>query len=445
MPRPLVYLIYNLLLPLLLLVGFPAFIIKGIRRGGLARNFGQRLGFFDKETTAALAKDGNLWMHAVSVGEVFVALKIIRALHKTNPAQPIVLSTTTTTGFRVAEENLESPNVTVIHNPVDLPWVAASVLRRINPEKLILVEAEIWPNLVGLAKRRGIPVCLVNARLSPRSEKRYQKFRALIEPIFSLVDLAAVPFEVDRQRWSSIGIREEIIDVVGSVKFDESKDLAPPPEQITELQNWLSENGLDCANSRILLAGSTHDGEEQMAVWVWRNLREEFKNLALVIVPRHQERGAEIATQLDAMGVDLTLLRGGPNRVRSETQQGTVSDGETVYVANTTGELRSWFQLADVVMVGKSFTGKGGQNPVEPVLAGKPVIVGPNMQNFSDVVSDLIRVDGITQVADEKGWQEAAAEFLRDPESGKAQAERGKTAMTNHIGAAERTASLLQP
>ena len=442
MSRFLVYTIYNLLLPIGLLLGFPSFIIKGIRRGGLARNFWQRLGFFDAKTKVELKKEGNLWMHAVSVGEVFIALKIIRAIHEIDPARPIILSTTTATGFRVAEENI-GPNeeVTIIHNPVDLPWVAWSVLQRIQPEELILVEAEIWPNLVAFAKRKDIPVFLANARLSPKSESLYQKFLPLIKPIFSQIDQASVPFINDVERWSALGISKEKITVVGGVKFDEAQNSAPPAEQIEELASWLQDCGVE-RGTPVFLAGCTHDGEETLSVRVWRELRKEFPDLALVIVPRHAERGNEIAEQLTEIEVDLTLLREGPNRVSSSTQQGTVG-GEAVCVANTTGELRAWYHLADVVMIGKSFTKKGGQNPVEPVLAGKPTVVGPNMQNFADVIRDLVAAKGISQVQDETALQEKLAEFLRDPAKGKEQAEKGCEAMLRHRGAARKTAELI--
>ncbi len=219
MPRPLIYLLYNLLLPVVLVLGLPAFVIKGIRRGGLARNFRQRLGFFSSETRSAFEGKKPLWIHAVSVGEVFLALKLIEALRAVAPGRHIVLSTTTTTGYRVAAEK-ESETLTVIHNPVDLPWIAWSVLCKIDPCALVLVEAEVWPNLVGLAKRRGIPVLLANARLSPRSERRYGKVRGLIQPIFSLLDGVTVPFDEDVARWSALGIPAERIVVTGSVKFD---------------------------------------------------------------------------------------------------------------------------------------------------------------------------------------------------------------------------------
>jgi len=441
MPRLLVYLIYNLLLPLVLLLGLPGFLIKGVRRGGLARNFRQRLGFFTPVTLARIRGRKSIWIHAVSVGEIFVALKIIDAIRSLDPSQMIVLSTTTTTGYRVAAER-ESETLTVIHNPVDLPLVTARVIRLIEPSRLVLVEAEIWPNLVGQLKRRGIPVILVNARLSPRSERRYLKFRPLIAPIFSLIDGATVPFEVDRNRWAGLGVPRERIEVTGSVKFDSTGHSATTEALRTELDQWLTGTGMP-ATRRLLLAGSTHDGEEQLIAKITAQLRVSIPDLFLVIVPRHAERGAGIASQLSAIGFD-PVLRVAANRGESVTGEGSVSpetpSRNRVWIANTTGELRSWFQLAEVVIIGKSFCSEGGQNPVEPLLAGKPVVVGPHMENFADVITDLIAVSGICQVDGEATLAAALRDFFNDPAKALGMARRGAAAMSGHEGAAARNA-----
>jgi len=449
MPRPVVYLIYNLLLPIALLLGLPTFVIKGIRRGGLARNFRQRLGLFRKETLARFNGEKPIWIHAVSVGEIFVALKIVESLQNAAPGQKIVLSTTTTTGYTVAAER-ESETLTVIHNPVDLPVVTSRVIRLIDPSQLVLVEAEVWPNLVGQLKRRGVPVKLVNARLSPRSEKRYQKFLPLIRPVFSLLDGVSVPFEVDQDRWAGLGVPSGHIAVLGSVKFDNGRASETASEQISELRTWLVETGLP-GESRILLGGSTHDGEEVLLAQTAKSLREKFPTLALVIIPRHAERGGEIASQLEQVGFSPVLKsesnRAVPNRVKSTTQPSWAppcsAEENRVWIANTTGELRSWFHLAELVVIGKSFTANGGQNPVEPILAGKPVVVGPNMQNFSDVVTDLKSANGICQVEAADELPEALRAFLDDPETGLEMARRGKAAMARHEGAADRTTAFI--
>lgn len=444
MPRPVVYLIYNLLLPVFLVIGLPSFLIKGLRRGGLARNFRQRFGIFSSETLARFRGKKPVWIHAVSVGEIFLALKIIDAIRQAEPGRHIVLSTTTTTGYRVAAEK-ESDTLTVIHNPVDLPFVTSRVIRLIDPSRLVLIEAEIWPNLVAQLKRRGIPVVLINARLSPRSERRYLKVKGLIAPVFSLLDGVTVPFEIDPARWAGLGIPRERILVTGSVKFDNANGGSASSELQLSLAQWLTDTGMPEVR-RLLLAGSTHDGEEKIIALVADRLRIEVPELALVIVPRHAERGAAIAAQLRGLGFN-PVLRVEPNRVNPDTKEGLVGPSDAtrgrVWIANTTGELRSWFHLAELVVIGKSFSSEGGQNPVEPILCGKPVVVGPHMENFSDVVADLLAVEGICQVAGDEALPTALLTLLREPDLGLEMARSGAAAMARHEGAADRNATFL--
>lgn len=444
MPRPVVYLIYNLLLPVFLVIGLPSFLIKGLRRGGLARNFRQRFGIFSSETLTRFRGKKPVWIHAVSVGEIFLALKVIDAIRQAEPGRHIVLSTTTTTGYRVAAEK-ESETLTVIHNPVDLPFVTARVIGLIDPSRLVLIEAEIWPNLVSQLKRRGTPVVLINARLSPRSERRYLKFKGLIAPVFSLLDGVTVPFEIDQARWAGLGIPRERILVTGSVKFDNAGHGTAASALQHSLAQWLTDTGMPEVR-RLLLAGSTHDGEEKLIALVADQLRVEVPELALVIVPRHAERGEAIAAQLRGLGFD-PVLRVEPNKVEADTgdgQVGPAKDRGRVWIANTTGELRSWFHLTELVVIGKSFCSKGGQNPVEPILCGRPVVVGPHMENFSDVVADLLAVEGICQVSGEEALPTALLTLLREPGLGLEMARSGAAAMARHEGAAVRNATFLR-
>ncbi|MCB1207310.1 MAG: 3-deoxy-D-manno-octulosonic acid transferase, partial [Verrucomicrobiae bacterium] len=184
-----------------------------------------------------------------------------------------------------------------------------------------------------------------------------------------------------------------------------------------------------------LLGGSTHDGEELLLARSARELKREFPELELVLVPRHAERGVEIASQLRGEGFDPVLRRGSESAPASRDK-----DAMRVWIANTTGELRTWYQLAKLVVVGKSFHGIGGQNPVEPILAGRPVVVGPHMENFAEVMTELLGVEGLRQVADEEALQGALREFLADPDSGRSMAERGGSTMARHEGSAMRNA-----
>lgn len=436
MPRSLVYVIYNLLLPVALLLGFPSFIIKGIKRGGLARNFRQRFGFFSAETLASVREKDAIWIHAVSVGEMFLAFKIVEALREKAPNQHLIVSTTTTTGFTLAAEKA-SESITVIHNPVDLPFVTSRVIRLLSPSQLVLVEAEVWPNLVRQLRKREIPVSLVNARLSPRSEARYRKVASVIEPVFSQLTGATVPYPVDVKRWASLGIPEDSIEITGSVKFDNPTTLNSSSQQVDELRQWLVDTGMK-TDARILIGGSTHAGEEVLLANEFRQIKSRIPDLELVIIPRHAERGGEIKKALKEEGFS-PILRG-PGGGKTE---GSAPEKEPIWIANTTGELNSWYQLAEAVVVGKSFCSIGGQNPVESVVAGKPTIVGPHMENFSDVMGDLLSAGGILQLGCESELADALIRIFEDPESGIKMAKQGKDAMARHIGATAKNAAFI--
>ncbi len=451
MKRFWILLLYNLLLPLVLLLGFPKFLIKGIRRGGVARNFRQRLGLYTAAQKAHFKKGPNLWIHAVSVGEVRVALKVAAELRKLTPQHSIVISTTTPTGFALAEK--EAPEgVAPIYNPVDLPWVVSRAMRQIRPERLILVEAEVWPNLVNSAHRGGIPVALINARLSERSERRYRKFSAFAAPIFSLLDRVGVQFDEDKPRMAALGIADSRIEVTGSVKFDPSDDVTPEPK-IAELRTVLEGLGVNSMRP-VVLAACTHAGEEALIGRACQALKADFPDLFLLVVPRHAERGAQVLADLEKIG----LLPVRKSQLAADAR-GPESRPVDALVADTTGELLAWYHLADVAVIGKSFLGRGGQNPVEGIAAGKPVITGPHMQNFTAITADLERRDGIERLDEPAGGVEqgkaqmvqqmvrqietALRRLLSDPDAAAQLARRGVAALDRHRGATRRTAEMI--
>src|SRR5713101_9447740 len=259
--------IYNLLWPLGLLFFLPAYLVKMIRRGGYREKFGQRLGFYDGELRVRPSKQRSTWLHAVSVGEVNVALKLANALRTLEPDLRCVLTTTTTTGFALARKNAP-PWIEVMYTPLDYWPVMRRAFSVIRPVRIVLVEAEIWPNLAAEAHARRIPLALVNARLSARSERRYRQFRFFIAPTFRLLDLVCVQEAADVDRWTAIGILRENIHVVGSIKYD--------PEDIhvdlTVPEKVLAECKID--NHRpIIFGGSTHAGEEEILGKIFRELR----------------------------------------------------------------------------------------------------------------------------------------------------------------------------
>lgn len=420
-------LLYNLLFPLGLLFFMPAYVLKMRRRGNYRRNFGQRFGFYSSEIEARLRPHSWTWIHAVSVGEVAVALKLAAKLRDLDPSSRCVLTTTTTTGYAVAEAQ-RSEWLEVMYNPLDFLPIVRRAYALIRPVRIVLIEAEVWPNLVAAARRRRIPIALVNARLSRRSERRFLRVRPLVAPTFGTLDLVCVQEPADVARWSSLGVRTDRIRHVGSIKYDPDS-AAPPPAPLPDL---VSSVGWD-DGALVLLGGSTHAGEEELLAETYRRLRAQSPRLALIIAPRHVERVPEIRSRLEERGLHVVQ--------RSALER--VQDRVDCLLLDTTGELPSWYGAATVVFVGKSITAHGGQNPVEPILAGKPVIFGPHMENFAALAHSLVAHRAALQISDANALDTAVANLLRDSDERARMVDSATRVLAEHRGATERTAALL--
>jgi 3-deoxy-D-manno-octulosonic-acid transferase len=421
-------LIYNLLWPLGLLVFLPGYVIKMIRRGGYQSKFGQRLGSYDVDLQLKLGKERSTWLHAVSVGEVAVALKLASQLRELEPSLPCVLTTTTTTGFAFATKN--APDwIEVMYTPLDFWPIMRRALNIIRPAKIILIEAEVWPNLVANAHAQQIPIALVNARLSPRSERRFRQFCFAVAPTFGLLDLVCVQQAEDVERWVALGVRRERIHHVGAIKFD--------PENV-HIDPAMPERIIDALkvdkSCPVVFGGSTHAGEEEILGHVFRELRAEFPGLFMIVAPRHAERAHEVRAKLQQLSLRVAL--------RSETTgaQATTAD---CLVLDTTGELRHWYAAATIVFMGKSLRARGGQNPVEPILAGKPVLFGPHMENFSVLAQTLVAKKAAIQISDANSLRLAAAELLRNSDLRSRLVANARNVLAVHRGATARTARLV--
>jgi len=420
-------LLYNLLLPLALLILVPVMAVETKRRGGRAALFWQRFGFFRREVKLRLLSQRGRawWINAGSVGEVNVAAKLIAEILRREPDRPLVLSVTTSTGYAVAVKDAP-PTLTVIQSPLDCGWIARRMLTLIRPQRYILMEAELWPNLVRRAQKRGVPVILANARLSPRSKRRYRRWRWLAGPVFSMLDRVLVQDESDIPRWAGIGVPQERIAVTGSIKYDLATTSAG--ERAGEFRSLLRQLWGDPLPP-VLLAASTHEGEEKALAAVFMEVRRDYPSLVLMVAPRHFERRAEVADDLASHGLAVAL--------RSELDRAGFRPD--ALIIDSTGELRDWQALATVVLTGKSFLATGGQNPAEAIAAGVPVITGPHMENFLPLMKLLQSAGGITQVASIDTLAAAIRQCLADPAAAAAVAGRGRQALESHRGAAART------
>ena len=420
--------LYNFLWPLGLLIFLPGYFAKMIRRGGYREKFGQRLGIYDGEVRNRLSNQRPTWLHAVSVGEVNIALKLGNALRALEPDLHCVLTTTTTTGFALARKTAP-PWIEVMYTPLDYWPIMRRAFSVIRPARIVLVEAEVWPNLAAAAHARRIPLALVNARLSPRSEGRYRRFRFFVAPTFRLLDLVCVPERTDVERWMALAVPRNRIHVTGSVKFD--PDVQTHQSVATSLRDVFPDGSPD---SLVLFGGSTHRGEEEILIRVFVRLREQFPSLRLFIAPRHVERLQEIRAHLDAMPLRVALA--------SETPAAGAVDADCILL-DTTGELQRWYGIATVVFIGKSLAAHGGQNPVEPILAGKPVVFGPHMENFATLAKTLVSNNAAMQVNDADSLERTVGELLRDSESRQRLVENAHAALREHEGATARAATLI--
>ena len=405
------WILYNLLFGVVWVFLLPGFLVRMARRGGYKARMGDRFALYPDDVLAKLrsaktapmgkAKTDSsghevpppselVWIHAVSVGEVQVAGQLMREWRAIEPDVRFCFSTTSSTGWRMAEREVSERDV-LIYNPLDFPNFVKSALGSVRPRAIVLTESEIWPVFIRAAAKRGIPLFLVNARVSDRSAPRYRLARFLFKDVFSCFTKIFAQSDLDRDRLVAGGAPKEIVSVTGSFKFDVARRNEAKER---ELKGWLS-----AVKGRILLGGSTWPGEDEVLLRIVRSLDD----VTLVIAPRHFEKADAVEANIRAAGF-VCVRRSRGDVAKSD------AGGKAVYLADTTGELMGLYGVSDVVFVGKSLCEHGSQNMIEPCLCGKPTLVGPFTENFRPVMSDLREGVAIIQVADEA---ELAAEIRR--------------------------------
>lgn len=421
MKRFIFLLFYNLLLPVFLIISIPGYLIKMKKRGGFGTGLSERFGIYSKH--AADEPKGGLYVHAVSVGEVFIALKFIREWCKTH-SEPVILATSTATGHQVARD-AALPNVRSLYSPLDVPGLSGRCLKRFAPKAVVLIEAELWPNFAEACHRRKIPMVMLNARLSPRSEGRYAKVRGITRLLFERLTALGAQNENDKGRFARIGVNPDIITAPGSIKFDVMGDA---PQNLREDFRTILDRLR--GDRKVVLAASTHAGEEALIASAIGKA-----GAFPLIVPRHAERRAQVVADLEQAGFAPLLRTAGDLPAELPAN--------TCYVADTTGELRDWTALADAVVIGKSFLAKGGQNPVEAIAARKPVITGPDMTNFADLVA-LLKTDDAIVCCEAGELTGAIVQALDGSEATAARADRAYRALSVHSGATRRSVELVE-
>ena len=402
------------------------------RRGNWLSGFMERFGIYETKLKQAITNRDILWLHAVSVGEVNICTQLIRELEPRMPNLKIVVSTTTTTGMGELQKKLPS-HISKIYYPIDRRKYVSRALGSIHPKAIVLVEGEIWPNFIWRANERNTPLFLVNARLSDRSYRGYKRFGGLFKPLFASFTGVGAQNEADAVKLRELGCRPEAINIVGSLKFDAAKI---DERRLLDVSRMLRQLGVP-EGARLLVAGSTHAGEEAILAEQFLRLRQRFPDIFLVLVPRHFERGKDVGRELTERGVKFIY--------RSEvTIKMQLKPGEVdCLLVNSTGELRYFYEHASVVFVGKSLTAEGGQNPIEPGTLGKAMVFGPNMQNFAEVVRNLLEHDGAVQVRDAAELEKVLGELLADPARCEQLGRQAQKVVRQNLGAIGRTVEMI--
>jgi 3-deoxy-D-manno-octulosonic-acid transferase len=438
------WIVYNVLFAIGYLLMVPGFFLRMARRGGYRRHFRQRLGRYGALTQARMAGGAEagaarqpderpIWIHAVSVGEVYVAWQVMHALRAKRPGTRFVLSTTSSTGWREAEKRIHPEDV-LIYNPLDFPFCVRRALDAIQPRAFILTESEIWPNLIRACGRRGIPLFLINGRISDRSAPRYRLLRFWFGPVLRQFTLLLMQSDLDRQRLVDAGADARRVVVTGSVKFDVARRDSAKEQMAAALLSQLDMG----AGRAILLGGSTWPGEEDALLGIYRRLQPQFPDLRLVLIPRHFERGDAVAAAIAAAG--FTCIR---KNLLDTGVEPAATGANAVLLVNTTGEMMGFYAHAAIVFVGKSLCAHGAQNMIEPCLCGKATLVGPYTENFRPVMADLLTAQAVVQVPDAAALEREIAALLAEPQRREELGNRAAAAVQRRRGVVGRCADLI--
>ncbi len=390
------------------------------------------LGLYSKATREALGdkEASRCWIHAVCAGEVNAALTFIEAFRRRFPRTRIVLTTTTQAGHQMAEQKRVA-GITVLHFPADIPLCMARAFRLIQPDLIVLVEMELWPNHLRMAHDEKVPVVLINARMPVGDARRYRLGRSLFRDLFAGLRLVCAQDEEHASRFRELGVPADRIFVVGNLKYD-AWPIGNPVPQMTGMLSWIRKQARP-----VWVCGSTHRGEEDAVFRIFTELRREFPDLFLVVAPRHVERTPALLTLAGHRGVRLIRRSSVANGDDPGPQRW---DG---LLLDVMGELSGFYREATVVFVGKSLVGRGGQNIIEAAAGGHPVVFGPYMENFESIAHQFVSAGGAAQIRDTRDLQTTVAEFLRDANRREATGAAARRVIEANRGVADRTVSLL--
>lgn len=419
--------LYNILVTLFFVLAAPLLIAKALLTAKYRQRFPQRLGFTGEVRSAwASLPRPRVWVHALSVGEVASCRSLVRGLRKALPSGAIIFSTTTSSGDRFARQVLQDHVDLFFAFPFDLPWVVNAFLDRLQPDLFVLVETDFWPNFLWGLKKRQVPAILVNGRISDKSLAWYRRGKFFFGPLFAWFAMLAMQTREDGDMMVALGVPRDRVQVTGNLKFDvaaaEAVDGTPA---ISRLDLGLEEHGL------LWVAGSTHAGEEEIILRAYGRLRIRFPDLQLILAPRNIERAGLVADLAREEG--LTPVR--------RTMPG--SRPCALLILDTMGELARVYALCDVVFIGGSLVDEGGHNPLEPAVHGKPVLFGPHMEDFDEIVGDLLAKGAASQVEGEGDLVNSLTSLLGNEQARRNMGEKGARLVRQNQGATARHVEII--
>jgi 3-deoxy-D-manno-octulosonic-acid transferase len=429
------YTLYNFLFNLAFIFAFPYLLLRAAwgKHGVL-----ERMGRLSGQKTGELRGRKVIWFHAASVGEVKALSVIIPQVRRNHPEYELVVSTLTKTGKADAERILKGAGI-VFFIPVDLKRFVRRTIRRIKPVALILVETELWPNLIREAKKSGCFVGLVNGRISERSLRKYQLVGSLFAETLTYLDLLCLQSEEYKQRMLLLGADQGKIVITGNLKFDRLL-LADGCRDVSQIRKSLHIP----PDRRVLVAGSTREGEEQILLPVFKRLKQQYTNLVFVLAPRHLNRLSQVEGILSVEGLDFVRRTQLDELASKHAQAGESSLGhKSLILLDTMGELSKIYCLADVAFVGGSLVPVGGHNLLEPAIYSVPVLFGPHVDNFKEEAKILVESGGGIQVENQDGLQRELTDLLSDDEKRKRLGQQAREAIQRKTGVAKRTMDLI--
>ena len=405
--------LYNAVVILFLLLLSPLWLVKVLFDSRFRKGLSERLGLFSNKIIEPVSDERPLWFHAASVGEVMASAKLIEGIKKKWPHRKILVSTFTSTGKETARKILNADSVILL--PLDLPFITGKTLKRFNPSILIIMETELWPNLIIKAGSLGIPVALINGRISDKTLGRYKIMRPVLEKAFNSMSILLTQSETNSERFITLGAEPSKVKVTGNIKLDiESREA-----RFDFLERW---------EGPVFIAGSTHRGEDAAILDTFSTLKDKHKDLKLILAPRHLERIKEVEGLLAKKGLDYDR--------RSEVKNDVKSD---VLLIDTHGELSALYRYGKIVFVGGSLVPVGGHNLAEPAISGKPVIFGPYMANFREMAKILEEEGGAISVNDRDDLIIWADKLLSDSKLCESTGEKARETVLKSKGALKKT------